>query len=301
MRIGWAGLAAVMLAVPASAQQMVRVGPDVQVLTGTSGNVVMARVPGGVLIVDDERPGDVAEIEAAAQKAFGAPVVTVINTHWHLDHSGGNAAFRGKGASVIAHRNVCIRRSTDQFMPAYNRTIPAAAPGELPDVLFDDSLALFAGGEVVTLTHAPNAHTDGDAIVRFGGANLIHMGDLYFNGIWPFIDRASGGSVQGMIRAVDVALERADAKTVIVPAHGALSDRAGLKRYRAMLVGVRDAVRRRIARGETLAQVVAAKPAAKWRAGMVGNEDGFVGAVYESLKVGVAPSPGIVARGVCAS
>jgi glyoxylase-like metal-dependent hydrolase (beta-lactamase superfamily II) len=301
MRIGFAGWIAglAIVASGAHAQTVTQVTRDLRILSGTSGNVVMMRTKDGVLIVDDQRPADMPEIVAAARAAFDLPVRSVINTHWHMDHSGGNEAFRQAGATVIAHRNVCIRRSTDQFMPAYNRTIPAAASGALPDMLFDAELTLFVEDEVVTLTHAPAAHTDGDVIVRFARANVIHMGDLYFNGIWPFIDRASGGSVQGMIRSVDLTLGMADARTVIVPAHGPLSDRAGLKRYRAMLIEVTAAVRRRIAKGETRDQVVAAKPAAAWRAGMVGNEDGFVGAVYDSLKGEGASAPAVPAAGLC--
>jgi len=295
--MGWL-MAGAMLAAPAQAAPEVRqVAPGVHVLIGTSGNVAIAPMAEGVLIVDDERPGDHDEIVAAVRTVSPLPVRMVINTHWHLDHSGGNAGFARAGAMVIAQRNVCVRRSVDQFMPAYNRTIPAAEPFGLPNMLFDTRFRLHTDRDQATLIHMPAAHTDGDTIVRFSPANVIHMGDLYFNGIWPFIDRASGGSVQGLIAAVDTALAMSDAKTVIVPAHGAISDRAGLVRYRAMLAGVAKAVRRRIARRQAMAQVVAAKPAAAWGAGMVGNEDGFVGAVYESfaepeLREAVGPTSG---------
>ena len=298
--IGWLAAGAMLGApIQGAAPEVREVAPGLHVLIGTSGNVLIAPSPAGVLIVDDERPGDFAEIEAAVARVSPLAVTRVINTHWHLDHSGGNAQFRASGASVIAQRNVCIRRSTDQFMPAYNRTIPAAAVAALPNRLFDTRLVLRNGRERVVLTYAPAAHTDGDTIVRFERANVIHMGDLYFNGIWPFIDRASGGSIQGLIRAVDTALKMANAKTVIVPAHGGIATRADLVAYRAMLLAVEGDVRARIAKGETLAQVVAAKPASAWRTGMVGNEDGFVGAVYDSLTHPERVQGVVAAVGLC--
>ncbi|MCW3847173.1 MBL fold metallo-hydrolase [Sphingomonas sp. LB-2] len=288
--IGWLAAGAVLAApIQAAAPEVRQVAPGLHVLIGTSGNVLIAPLADGVLIVDDERPTDYAEIVAAVAKLSPLPVRTVINTHWHLDHTGGNAKFRAAGATVIAQINVCLRRSTDQFMPAYNRTIPAAPAAALPNGLFDKGMILREGRERIRLTYAPAAHTDGDTIVRFERANVIHMGDIYFRGIWPFIDRASGGSVQGMIAAVDSVLKVANTKTVIVPAHGEIATRADLVKYRAMLAEVVAAVRERIARGETLEQVVAAKPAAPWRTGMEGNEDGFVGAVFDSLKNPDAP------------
>lgn len=297
--IGWLAAGAMIVSpVQAASPEIRQVAPGVHVLIGTSGNVLIAPGKDGVLIVDDERPTDYAEIVAGVAKVSPLPVRTVINTHWHLDHSGANGPFRATGATVIAQRNVCIRRSVDQYMPAYSKTIPAAPVAALPNRLFDTRLVLRVGAERVTLTYVPAAHTDGDTIVRLERANVIHLGDIYFNGIWPFIDRTSGGSVQGLIRAVDAALAMADARTVIVPAHGGVATRADLVKYRAMLVAVAADVQARIGRGETRAQVTAAKPAARWSAGMVGNEDGFVGAVFDSF-AGPAPVAAKGLAGVC--
>ena len=184
----------------------------------------------------------------------------------------------------LAQRNVRVRRGSDQFMAAYNRHIPAAPAEALPAVVFDDRLELHLGAETIDLRHAPNAHTDGDTIVRIERANVIHMGDIFFNGIWPFIDRGSGGDSRGLIRAVDMALAMADARTVVVPGHGPIATRDDLRRYRDMLVDVSGRVQAQLGAGKSLAEVVASKPAAAYREGMVGDEDRFVGAIYDSLK-----------------
>jgi cyclase len=285
--IGLRALAAMMLlgSLPAAEAAEVRhLAPATDVLIGTSGNVLIVSGPEGALIVDDERPADVAEILAAVKAITPDPIRYAVNTHWHLDHSGGNEALAKIGAVIVAQRNVRVRRGSDQFMPAYNRHIPAAPPEALPAVVFDDRLELHLGTETIDLRHAANAHTDGDAIVRLEHANVIHMGDIFFNGIWPFIDRGSGGDSRGLIRAVDMALAMADARTVIVPGHGPIATREDLRRYRDMLVNVSGRVQAQITAGKALADVVASKPAAAYRQGMEGDEDRFVGAIYDSLK-----------------
>ena len=266
------------------AAEITHLAAATDVLLGKSGNVLIVSGPEGALIVDDERPADVAEILAAVRGVTPGPIRYAVNTHWHLDHSGGNEALAKGGTVIVAQRNVRVRRGSDQFMAAYNRHIPAAPPEALPAVVFDDLLELHVGAETIDLRHAPNAHTDGDTIVRLERANVIHMGDIFFNGIWPFIDRGSGGDSRGLIRAVDMALAMADARTVIVPGHGPIATRAELQHYRDMLADVSGRVRAQIAAGKSLAEVVASKPATAYRDGMEGDEDRFVGAIYDSLK-----------------
>lgn len=270
----------------AQAAEVKHLAPAADVLIGKSGNVVIVSSPEGALIVDDERPTDVEEIQAAVKALTSGPIRYAIDTHWHVDHSGGNEALAKAGTVIVAQRNVRVRRSTDQFMAAYNRTVPAAPPEALPAIIFDDTLELHFAGETIDLRHAPNAHTDGDAIVRLARANVIHMGDIFFNGIWPFIDRSSGGDSRGLIRAVDMALAMADGRTVIVPGHGPIATTADLKHYRAMLADVSGRVQAQIVSGKSLAEIVASKPAAAYRDGMEGDEDRFVGAIYDSLKAG---------------
>lgn len=250
------------------------------VLLGPNGNVIIVAGPGGVLLVDDERAADAAEIRAAADAVSTGGVRYVINTHWHLDHSGSNAAFGGEGAVLIAHRNVRTRLAADQFMAAYNRTIPASPEAAWPGVVYDTAMTVHFGGETLTLRHTPAAHTDGDTLVRLERANAVHMGDVFFNGLFPFIDRSSGGGIEGLIAAVDAGLALSDDRTTIVPAHGDLTDRAGLQAYRDMLREVADRVRAAREAGRTEAEVVAMKPAATYALG--GDADRFVAAIYDS-------------------
>ena len=281
LRAGMFALMAAVLTPQALATPTVQtLAPGLHLLEGASGNVLILDGPMGALLVDDERATDVAEIEAAAGPEG---VHLVINTHWHLDHTGGNEAFAKAGAKIVAQRNVRIRRSTDQFMPAYNKTIPAAAEEALPSVVFDDALELEYGGETLLLTHAPHAHTDGDIIVRLEKANVLHLGDIYFGGMFPFIDTASGGGIRGLIAAVDAALAMADAKTVIVPAHGAVADKAALQAYRDMLADVAGKVEAGIAAGRTLQEIRDSKPAAPYQDRLHGDAERFVTAIYESL------------------
>jgi glyoxylase-like metal-dependent hydrolase (beta-lactamase superfamily II) len=153
-------------------------------------------------------------------------------------------------------------------------------------VVFDDAIEVHFGDETIAMRHAANAHTDGDSLVWIKGANVMHLGDLYFNGIFPFIDRASGGGIQGLIRSIDMALALADDQTKVVPGHGAVATKAELKTYRDMLQDVSDRVGRGIKAKQSLAEIVAAKPAAAWRKGMEGEEDRFVETVYDSLVKG---------------
>lgn len=267
----------------AAAMPMVQqLSPNLAVLIGSSSNVLIAPGPDGVLLVDPQRASDLKETLAGVSQVSQAPVRYVIDTHWHLDHSGANGAFAEKGATIIAQRNVRVRRSTEQFMVAYNAHIPAAPESALPTVIFDKSLKLHQGQETITLRHVANAHTDGDSLVRFAKANVIAMGDVYFNGIFPFIDRSSGGSIQGMVRGVDKALSMANDRTRIVPAHGPIASKADLIAYRAMLADVAKQVRGSKRAGKSLAEVIAAHPAAAYRSGMEGNEDHFVEAIYDS-------------------
>jgi cyclase len=259
-----------------------RITPDVSVLIGTSSNVLILNSPAGVLLVDDQRASDAAETQAAVNQAAHAPVRYVVDTHWHLDHCGGNEVFAAAGATIVAQRNVRVRRSSDQFMVEYNKHIPAAPAAALPSLLFDRRLKLRLGSETVILHHLPHAHTDGDVIVKVRQANVLHMGDIFFNGIFPFIDRSSGGSIQGLLRAVDAALAMADGNTRIVPGHGAIAGKADLIAYRTMLNDIAARVRSEMKVGRSLAEIVAADPAAAYRGRMQGNADRLVTAIYDS-------------------
>jgi len=268
-------------------------------LTGAGGNMVASVGEDGSFLVDDQY-APLSERIAAALKALGPqPLRFVINTHWHGDHTGGNEAFGGAGAVIVAHDNVRRRMSTDQVIAAFGRQVPASPKAALPVLTFDRTATLHLNGDTVRIEHVPQAHTDGDALVKFERANVLHMGDTWFNGGYPFIDIGSGGGIDGFIAALDRGLALSDADTLIVPGHGKLGDRAALQAYRTLL----DTARSRIAAlkrgGKTRDEAIAAAPTAEWDAqwgqGFIKPAQ-FVGFVYDSLDA-PATQPGAHVHG----
>lgn len=255
-------------------------------VTGRGGNIVASSGDDGLFLVDDQYAPLTERIRAALEKITDQPVRFVINTHWHGDHVGGNEQFARAGAVIIAHENVRSRMSSDQFMAAFNRTVPAAPAKALPVVTFAKGVNLHLNGNDVQIIHVANAHTDGDALVYFRHANVLHMGDIHFNGLYPFIDLGSGGGIHGVIAGVERALELADDETVVVPGHGPLSNRAELAAYGAMLAGFRDRIAALKAEGLSLEEVVAAQPTAEFDEQLGGGfipPARLVGSIYDSL------------------
>ncbi len=211
----------------------------------------------------------------------------VVNTHFHGDHLGGNENLGEVGAIIVAHENVRVRLSTEQFNRTFNRRTPPSPPGALPVVTFTDAVTFHWNGDEIHVFHVDAAHTDGDAIIHFRRANVIHVGDLYFNGVYPFIDVDAGGSVGGTIAAVEQVLAIARADTKIIPGHGPLANVEELRTYGQMLATVRARVNRLIAEGKTKDEVIATKPTQQfdetWGGGSW-NPDRWVGLLYESLK-----------------
>jgi glyoxylase-like metal-dependent hydrolase (beta-lactamase superfamily II) len=243
----------------------IKVSDGVYMLMGVGGNIGVSVGTDGVLMVDDQYAPLSDKIKAAVA-ALGGPVRFVVNTHWHWDHVGGNESLLRSGVVTVAHENVRRRMSVEQFVPPLNRHVPASPVGALPLVTFADSVTFYLGGDSIHVFHAAAAHTDGDAIIWFRRANVIQMGDIFFNGRYPFVDLSSGGSLDGVVAAVDRVLALADANTKIIPGHGSLADRATLQAYRDMLVTVRDRIKRAVTAGQTLEQVQAAKPTAEFDA-----------------------------------
>jgi glyoxylase-like metal-dependent hydrolase (beta-lactamase superfamily II) len=226
------------------------------------------------------------KIKAAVATVTPKPVRFVVNTHWHFDHTGGNEAMAGSGAIIFAHENTRRRMSTEQFIQAFNMKIPASPTAALPVITFSDTITFYTNDDTVRTFHVANAHTDGDAIILFRKANVIHMGDTFFNGRYPLIDVSSGGSLPGMIAAANTGLAMSNADTRFIPGHGPLATRPDLVRYRDMLVATRDRVGQLIAQNKTLEQVLAAKPLADldatWGTGNIKPEQ-FLTIVYGSL------------------
>jgi len=243
----------------------VKVGDGVYMLQGAGGNIGVSVGSDGVILIDDQFAPLSDKIKAAVA-ALGGPIRFLLNTHWHGDHTGGNENFAKSGVVIVAHENVRRRLSVEQFIAAFNQRVPPSPTGALPVVTFTDAVTFYLNGDSINVFHVAPAHTDGDAIIWFRRANVIHMGDTFFNGRYPLVDLSSGGSIDGMVGAADRVLAVADANTKIIPGHGPLGDRATLQTYRTMLATIRDRIRQAVAAGRTLEQVQAAKPTAEFDA-----------------------------------
>jgi cyclase len=244
----------------------VKAADGVYMLQGAGGNIGVSAGADGVILVDDEYAPLTDKIKAAIAAFNPGPIRFLLNTHWHPDHTGGNENLGKGGVVIVAHESVRRRMSAEQFLTSFAQPIPASPAGALPVVTFTDTVTFYYNGDSISAFHVAPAHTDGDVIVWFRHANVVHMGDTFFNGRYPLVDLASGGAVGGLIAAADRVLAMADANTKIIPGHGPLGDRVALQAYRTMLVTVRDRIKRAIAAGQTLDQVKAAKPTADFDA-----------------------------------
>lgn len=260
---------------------------NLYLIRGAGGNVAVSVGDNGVLLVDSGYAELIDDVIAAAAELSEMPIRCVINTHWHFDHVGGNEKIGETRAAIIAHENVRKRMSSEQKLQALQRTVPPSPAKALPVLTFTESATLYFNGDAVTITHIDPAHTDGDSLVQFPNANALHVGDIWFNGIYPFIDVDAGGSIDGMIAAVDRILGIVKDDTRIIPGHGPLGSSAELRKYREMLVNVRANVQKLIDAGKTLEEVIAANPTAEfdadWGKGGMSPEI-FTTIVYNGMK-----------------
>jgi len=261
-------------------------GHGLAMLAGAGGNIVASAGEDGVFVVDDEFAELHPKIRAALAKLSDRPVRFVINTHWHGDHTGDNANLAGEGAVIVAQDNVFRRMSSEQFIKHLNRTVPPSPKAALPVVTFNDEATLHLNGEAVHLVHVKNAHTDGDVLVHFPGADVLHMGDCFFNGRYPIIDTGTGGTIDGYVEAVRHGLQLAGARTRIVPGHGPLGTRGDLAAFLAMLEQARATVAALKSAGKSIDDAVAARPTAaldeRWGKASV-KPDAFVRTIYDTL------------------
>lgn len=257
----------------------------VYMISGVGGNIGLSTGPDAAFLVDDQYAPLTQKIIAAVKSVTDQPVKFVINTHWHGDHTGGNENFGKAGVLLVAHDNVRKRMSVEQFVGTTRRT-PAAPAAALPVVTFNDSVTFHINGDSLIAFHVPPAHTDGDVLIYFSKADVIHMGDTYFAGGYPFVDVMSGGNVNGVIGAADRALAMCTSNTIVIPGHGPTQTCDTLRTWRNMIATVRDRVRAEMQKGKTLDELKAAGLSAEfdaqWGRGFI-QPPAFVEAIYRSL------------------
>lgn len=256
---------------------------SVFVLYGVGGNIGVSAGPDGLLIVDDQFAPLADKVRAALKPLSPGPLRFVLNTHFHFDHTHANPVF-GREALIIAHANVRRRLSLDTVV--LGETYKALPKEGLPVVTYETTLSLHFNGEEIRVVHFPAGHTDGDSVVYFTGSNVIHMGDHFFAGRFPFIDLDNGGSVEGLTRNVAEVIAKAPAGVKIIPGHGPLSTLEDLRAYHSMLVETTELVRARLRAGRTLEQAKAEGLPDKWKEWGTGfiNTGDWIGIVYRSLQ-----------------
>lgn len=231
-------------------------GGVVMLVTNAAGNLAVLPGEDGVLLVDDQLPGTGPQVEAAiAMHAEDGVPRFILNTHWHGDHTGSNAHFAAQGTTVVAHDNIRVRLADAEDAWAQDGQI-------LPLLTFGHDITFHMNGQTIEVTHVPHAHTDGDAFVYFREADVLHMGDVMFNQRFPYIDLGSGGSVDGYLAAMSMALEMAGDETQIIPGHGPLATRADIENSIVMLTAARELVRAEVEAGLSLDEILAADPLA---------------------------------------
>lgn len=259
------------------------VAGTVHMLTGAGGNIGVSVGEDGIVIVDDQYAPLAPKITTALRSITDKPVRFVLNTHYHRDHTGGNEIF-GATAPLVAHENV--RNRLKSGTKAMGRETPPASKGALPVLTFDRSVTIHLNGEDIRALHHPHGHTDGDSVILFPTSNVVHMGDLFFNGTFPFIDIENGGSVKGIIAAGKKVLETLPKNAKIIPGHGALADEAALRAYVKMLEETSATVAKAVAAGKTAEQMKSEKVLAAWDAwgkGFISN-DRFIDTIVADLK-----------------
>ena len=291
-------LLVIFLALPAFAQQqdfskveikVSKVAGTVYMLQGAGGNIGVSVGDDGIVIVDDEFAPLAPKIRAALATITSKPIRFILNTHYHGDHTGGNTEF-SKDGPIIAHENVRKRLQTGTM--TLGRTNPPIAKEGLPVITFNDRATVHLNGEDVRAIHMPHGHTDGDAVIWFTQSNVVHMGDDFFNGMFPFVDLENGGSVRGMATNVEAVVAQIRDDTKVIAGHGPLGDRASLRAFGEMLRASLAAFDAAMKSGKTLDQIKSEKvlaPWEKWGGGFI-TADRWADTLYRELG-GTVPTP----------
>lgn len=281
------------LAVPAStifAEDVqvtaVPITKQMYMITGKGGNIGLFIGEDGTFLIDDQYAPLTDKIIAAIETVGGKYPKFLINTHYHGDHTGGNENIGGKGTLIFSHDNVRERLLTGSFLKPFDMKQPKSSKEGLPVVTFSEDISFHLNGDTVHALHVPHAHTDGDSFIHFKNANVIHAGDIFFNGFYPFIDVDHGGSLKGMIQGVDTLLNLADENTTIIAGHGPLGSKADLERYRNMLAEVYKRLNSLKIAGKSAEEAVAEKPLAdleeEWGDGLF-TGDRWIAIIYPGV------------------
>ena len=264
-----------------------KVAGNVYMLEGAGGNIGVSVGADGILIVDDQFAPLADKIKAALKTLGDGKLKFILNTHWHGDHTGGNVVF-GPEAPIIAQTNVRKRLATEQKSEFFKSTTPASPREALPVITFDESLSVHFNGEEIRVIHFPQGHTDGDSVIFFTGSNVVHMGDDFFAGGFPFVDLESGGSVEGLIKNIAEIIPKLPAGAKLIPGHGKLSTAEDLKAFHRMLLETTDIVRKKMAAKKTLDQIKKEGLPEEWKPWGTGfiKTDMWIEIIYRSLSAG---------------
>lgn len=257
---------------------------NLYMLVGQGGNIGLFVGNEGVFMIDDQFAPLTPKILTAIKSVTDQSVNYLVNTHWHGDHTGGNANMQKEGAVIVSHENVRKRMSVDQIV--WGKKRPAAPKEALPVITFTKDMMFYLNGEDILVSHIHNAHTDGDALVYFTKSNVLHTGDAYFQGKFPYIDLASGGSIDGYIAGIQKMIMLSDDNTKIIPGHGKVSSKKELKAYLAMLKALKSRVANAIAKGRSLEEVKKDVSITKGYTSFSGwiNEERIRETIYKSLQ-----------------
>jgi len=259
---------------------------NISVLLGPGGNIAVLTGPDGKLLVDAEIVTARPNVSAALASINSDPIKQLINTHWHFDHTGGNEWLHDAGASILAHENTRKRLLVATRVEGWKYTFPAAPAGAIPSTVFSDDYSLHANDTTLVLKHYAPAHTDSDISVYFAEADILHVGDTFWNRDYPFIDYSTGGSIDGQIRAAEANVSMVTDKTIVISGHGAVGSKADLVLFRDVLVEIRDKVAALKKQGRSLSEVIAAKPSARYDAewgNLFMSPSAFLALVYQGV------------------